>query len=249
LVFAFQIGALMMIEVRTMVLLLALALASAPVQAADDPRNGDIGDIKLGLQASQLSTDKYMDFACGTNGGPPGVPLANWTDFAKCKEEADSGLHEVYFRFDDELEYIARAHRNADAIDRYGGTKLADQPVVVSVLFDDAGMVKGMRIVTDDRAEIADRKTANLFGLRIMNRYDPEAWTCIDKPPSGGRTPIGGVYVDRKCTETFNGDRQLTIQFSQYRRRGQTGVGTNGEYLPDAFENQVRVDILTLPRP
>jgi hypothetical protein len=115
------------------------------------------------------------------------------------------------------------------------------------VLFDDAGTVSGIRIVTDDRADIADRKTANLFGLRIMNRYDPKGWTCIDKPPAGGRTSIGGTYVDRRCTETFNGDRQLTLQISQYRRQGQSGVGINGEYLPGAFENQVRVDILALP--
>lgn len=236
-----------MSKVRVMALLLAFELVSAQTRAADDPLNGDIGDIKLGMQASQLSMDKYMDLACGTNGGPPSVPLSSWTDFPKCKAEADSGLHEVYFRFDDELEYIARAHRNADAIDRYGGTKLADQPVVVSVLFDDTGKVIGVRIITDDRADIADRKTANLFGLRIMNRYDPKGWTCIDKPPAGGRTSIGGTYVDRRCTETFNGDRQLTLQFSQYRRQGQSGVGINGEYLPGAFENQVRVDILALP--
>ena len=36
------------------------------------------------------------------------VPLPNFAAFKKCKPGAD-GLREVYFEYDDELEYVARA--------------------------------------------------------------------------------------------------------------------------------------------
>ena len=38
-----------------------------------------------------------------------GAPLAGWGDFRRCRAEP-SGLCEVYFRYDDELEYWAKAN-------------------------------------------------------------------------------------------------------------------------------------------
>ena len=65
--------------------------------------------------------DEYVNYACGTNGGPPSRPLPNFAAFKTCKPDAD-GLHEVYFEYDDEQEYVARAMQNRDGIMRYGGT-------------------------------------------------------------------------------------------------------------------------------
>lgn len=229
------------------IVLLAALLTPTIALAAADPRDGDIEDIRLGMPASALSTERYMEFACGTAGGPPGRALAGWVDFAACPRDKSTGLHEVAFRFDDEAEYIARARRDTEWLGRYGGTRLAGQPVLLSLLFDDAGIVRGMRIVSDDRADVVDRKTANLFGLRLMQRYDEDGWTCIDRPPSAGRTPIGGTYLDRDCTKIFNGDRTLSLNIRQFRRAGQRGLDPNGNYAPGQFENSVRLDIVALP--
>ena len=79
-----------------------------------------------------------MNYACGTNGGPPSLPLPNFAAFKKCKPDAD-GLHEVYFEYDDELEYVARALDNQPEIKMYAGTTVFEFPVVASLLFDDAG--------------------------------------------------------------------------------------------------------------
>lgn len=230
----------------TLVGVLGLGLLVMNAHAADNPLNGDIWDIKLGTPVADLSTDRYFDFACGTAGGPPGLKLDSWTAFATCPGEADTGLHEVYFRFDDEAEYVARAHRNVDAIETLAGTKLAGQDVIVSVLVGDTGIVDGMRIVSDDRAGATRRKTANLLGLRLMNRYDPDGWTCIDMPPSQGRTSIGGAYIDRRCEEIFNNDRRLVLQIAQYRRADETGVDREGNYMPGEFANTARLDIYAL---
>src|SRR5262249_60738317 len=88
--------------------------------------------------AAQPSPDEFRGFACGSNGGAPRQPLTGWRDFARCRAEAD-GLHEVYFEYDDELEYIARAKDIDREITRWAGTTEALFPVVVSALFDDRG--------------------------------------------------------------------------------------------------------------
>lgn len=234
---------------RLVLCCLLLLIVPGLALAAPDPRDGDIEDIRLGMQSAELSSERYMEFACGTAGGPAGRALAGWNDFATCPRDKATGLFEVAFRFDDEAEFIARARRDTEWLGRFAGTKLAGQPVLLSVLFDDAGLVAGMRIVSDDRADVVDRKTANLFGLRLMQRYDENDWSCIDRPPSAGRTPIGGTYLDRDCTKTYNGDRTLSLKIRQFRRLGQRGVDANGNYAPGQFENSVRLDILALQRP
>src|SRR5947199_10051337 len=64
-----------------------------------------------------------------------------------------SGLHEVYFEYDDELEYIARAKDIDREITRWAGTTEVLFPVVVSALFDRTGVLRGIGIVTDSRPD------------------------------------------------------------------------------------------------
>ena len=59
------------------------------------PTRSEVWDLKLGAPAAALPTD-FDAYACGTNGGPPSVPLSGWSDFRRCRPEA-SGLREVYF--------------------------------------------------------------------------------------------------------------------------------------------------------
>jgi hypothetical protein len=225
----------------------ALCLASLPALAASDPRQGDIPGIRLGMAADALPDGLYADFACGTDGGPPGLPLRGWTDFVACPPEAGNGLHEVTFHFDDELEYIARAREDEPAIDRYSGTKLAGFPVVLSLLFDDGGTVRGMRIITDSRAGDYERRQAYLFGDRLMTRYGRDGWACTDLPLTNGEEPVGRFAIKRHCEKVYNDDRRLLLDVRVLRHAGQTGVDpASRAFVPGAFESSTRLEIAPL---
>src|SRR5260370_18241647 len=66
-------------------------------QGADErPVRHEVWDIQLGAKVADLADD-YVDYACGTNGGPPSTPLAGWKDYRRCPPDP-SGLPEGYFR-------------------------------------------------------------------------------------------------------------------------------------------------------
>src|SRR5579859_1588407 len=137
-------------RVGLLVGIFAALAASADAQTA---RRATIWDLKVGAPiAEQPKPIEFRGFACGSNGGPPRAPLTGWADFKRCPAEPD-GLHEVYFEYDDENEYVARAHDNDREINRWAGTHEVTFPVVTSALFDDAGVLKGIRLVTDARPE------------------------------------------------------------------------------------------------
>ena len=86
---------------RAVVALAALTLLGAASGRAEEaPRRADLWSLKLGTPASQLPNNDFINYACGSNGGPPQEPLAGWSDYNKCKPEPN-GLREVYFRYDD----------------------------------------------------------------------------------------------------------------------------------------------------
>ena len=93
----------------------ALAAMSPPVLAQVAQR-GEVWSLKLGAPIADQPGD-FVDYACGSAGGPPSIPLSGWADFKRCRPE-ESGLREVYFRYDDELEYVARANNSPADIER-----------------------------------------------------------------------------------------------------------------------------------
>src|SRR5438552_3366035 len=117
-----------------------LILSMRFARADNAPTRADIWSLKLGTPASALPQDAFVDYACGGNGGPPQQALTDWSDYAKCSPEPN-GLHEVYFRYDDELEYWAKAHRARTLVAQYAGTKVLDFPVILSGLFDASGVL------------------------------------------------------------------------------------------------------------
>ena len=132
-------------------LLIAFAwiLGATDVSAQQRPNRLEIWDLKLGMSVTDL-TDEFTDYACGNNGGPPSTALTGWRDFKGCRPEL-GGLREIYFRYDDELEYWAKANQFATEIRKFSGTKVFDFPVVLSARLDDNGILKGIRIVSDPR--------------------------------------------------------------------------------------------------
>src|SRR5262245_20423848 len=114
---------------RVMLSFVAVGLSvclMAPAVSAQT-RAPKIWDIKLGTPVDALPQD-FVDPACGTNGGPPARVLRSFADFSQCMVERTTGLREVWFRYDDEMEYVARARRSDVLIRQYRANSLAGQP-------------------------------------------------------------------------------------------------------------------------
>jgi len=123
-------------------------LGYSPSAAAQErPTRAEVWDLRPGSAAEALP-DGFAEYACGSNGGPPGAPLGGWRDFRRCRPEPD-GRYEVYFRYDDELEYWAKANNFSTEVEQYSGTKVYGFPVVLSALFDAGGVLVGTRIADD----------------------------------------------------------------------------------------------------
>jgi hypothetical protein len=221
---------------------LPVFVSPALAQEAASRYSGDIRDLRLGLTAEAMP-EGYFDFACGTNGGPPSRLLAGWSDFMRCQPEP-SGLREVYVTFDDEWAQIARANPDVDLnwVHQFSGTVIAGFPVIASVLFDESGVVRGIRAVTDPRASVEKRSDAYLFSIPINRRFGAEGWVCEDLPRAAGETEIGGMFVKRSCAKTLEG-RELLIETHFYRRRGQTGFDVQGQFVEGEFESTTRFEI------
>jgi hypothetical protein len=226
-------------------LLIALAFACAGMparaQARRDP--GELHGLKLGLLAQSMSQDGFGDLACGSNGGPPRAPLDDWSGFKTCRPE-ENGLREVSARFDDEDEYVGKAIDDPLYAGQHTGTRVAGHPVILSVLFDDDGVLRGIRLVSDPRAEPSERRMAHLLRLAVINRYDPAGWTCTDVAPAAGETPVGGVFVKQRCEKAVP-QRALTVEAHFLRKAGQSAVDPqSGEYRSGQFESWTRFELM-----
>jgi hypothetical protein len=239
-------------------LLLAAAGLAAPV-AAQPVSRATIWDLKLGAPiADQPPSAKFRAFACGSNGGPPRTPLTGWADFRRCPAES-GGLREVYFEYDDELEYIARARDDERAISRWAGTHEVTFPVVVSALFDDGGILRGIRMATDARPEHrnditeANRKKRDeaytLAGVMASRFNVDPAHDCEALPPAEGESSVGSLFVKRVC-ERIDDGRRIVIHASLFRKPGQSGYNPQlpTQLTQGQFESSARVEIYQADR-
>ena len=218
--------------------------------AAADALRPTIFDLPLGATASSLPGPRHFSLlACGSNGGPPGETIVGWTDYHQCRAEAD-GLHEVYFEYDDEAEYVARAHDDYVA-GWTAGTNIDSFPVITSVLFDDEGSAEAERIVTDPRPEqrrdgflhLRPRQEHYLLGLYLLDRFGMNASNCHDAPAAPGESPMLGMFVKQNCAAVV-GDRSYTIQSRLLRRPGESDVDpATGMQTEGAFLSETRAEI------
>jgi hypothetical protein len=233
-------------------LLIALSLwiaSPATLRADDRPKRYSIWDIHIGDEAAAIP-DEYVNYACGTNGGPPSLPLASFAAFRTCKPDS-SGLHEVYFQYDDELEYEARALDNKPEIKMYAGTTIFEFPIVASVLIDDTGHVKGERMVTDPRQQVSrDRLEFWELGNFVRQRFGDEHWACTDFPPDDGENPVGSRFIKNHCEKVVSGVR-LILEQRLFQKKGQNFVDPmTGKTQFQAFESSTRLELYdaTVPR-
>jgi hypothetical protein len=241
---------------RTTAVLCAVFFCSA-LAAEESPRRATVWALEIGRPFdAQPSSDAFRGFACGSNGGPPHQRLSGWSDFRRCRAEPN-GLHEVYFEYDDEYEYIARAKDLPLEVSRWAGTSEAGFPVMVSALFDDAGTLNGIRIVTDSRpdhrndiieADLKKRPQAYLFGAIMAARHDfNAARDCTSLPAAEGESAVGSLLVKQSCelTDPARGIKIL-VQANYFRKPGQSGVNPQlpSQLTEGQFESSARLEIL-----
>jgi hypothetical protein len=197
--------------------LLACLMAADPGFAQSRTR---IWDVELGTPVAALPTEEFVDPSCGTNGGPPSLRLESFADFARCRAEPTTGLHEVWFIYDNEWEYIARAQRDDAAIATYSANTFYAQPIVTSYLVDDAGVVEGFRVFTDPRAPDDVRLHAYVLGGIFKTFFSTAAWTCSDLPAENGERPLEGLLLKQSCF-SLDGDRLLKVETRHRYKPGQ----------------------------
>jgi hypothetical protein len=240
-------------------LILGLVCLMAVPCAAQPMRRATIWDLKIGAPiAEQPQPNEFRGFACGSNGGPPRAPLTGWADFKRCPAEPD-GLREVYFEYDDELEYIARAHDDDREISRWAGTHEVTFPVITSALFDDAGILKGIRMVTDARPEHRNditeanrkkREEAYTLGTVMASRFNIEpARDCQSVPPAEGESPVGSLFVKQVCErKDAAAGRRIVVRVNLFRKPGQSAYNPQlaTQLTQGQFESSARVEIYQL---
>ncbi len=221
-------------------------LATAQAQERIEPVFS-IWEVVLGQPVSQIPEADVSEQACGTNGGPPAQPLAAFEDFAACTAEP-SGLHEVTFFYDDEQDYIALALELEYKFLK-GGTSIFAHPVIVSVLVDDAGLVQGRRIVTDDRISDMERRTAVTLIRNFKARYTHWSLTCADVPLRDGEQPAGNQFIHERCEGTSpEGTTRIAIEASYLRKKGQQGMNTETQTINSGyFQSQTRYEEVLIP--
>lgn len=235
---------------------LTLICCWSAAAGAQDLRRATVWDLKLGEPISaQPSVAEFRAFACGSNGGPPRRQLSGWSDFARCPAEA-GGLREIYFEYDDEFEYIARAKDLPREVSRWAGTTESNFPVIVSALFDEQGVLAGIRIVTDSRPEhrtditeanLRKRSDAYLFGALMAARHGVDAARdCTSLPAAEGESAVGSLFVKQSC-ELNDTTRGVTIavRANYFRKTGQSGVNPQlpTQLTQGQFESSARLEI------
>jgi hypothetical protein len=221
----------------------ALVIAYANLANAQTPPDpGEVHGLRLGLVAPAMTLDDWGQLACGSDGGPPRQELDAWSDFKKCRPEA-SGLREVAARFDDEDEYVAKALGEPSYAAQRTGTRVAGHPVILSALFDDGGILRAIRLVSDPRATPAERRMAHLLSVAVVDRYGTDGWNCTDFPPAEGESAVGGVFIKQRCDKTMPG-RILTVETHFLRKPGQHDIDANThEYTQGEFDSWTRFEL------
>lgn len=196
---------------------MALGIAS-PFGAQAQLLEIKIWDIALGTHVSDLPRDEFPIQACGTNGGPPSTILDGFEEFGRCAVEAETGLHEIWFSYDDEEEAIARAYRfPEDRVGQYRANDLFTHPVLFSFLIDDQGRVQGYRVVSDNREDPVTRLEADTVARPLkLTVFGSEGWECVDIPALPGEAPIVDRFIKELCEKTTDDGRNVTVATNVY---------------------------------
>jgi hypothetical protein len=222
--------------------------AAAADALAGSEAQPTIWDLKIGAPAT-AQPNGFAEYACGTPAGPPGRPLpGGFGDYAECRPGA-RGLRAVSFRYDDEQELIARALEQARLIEANAGTRVFGIAVTLNALFDDAGVLRGLRIVTDPRGvPPAERNVHWTLGAMLMNRFGAEGWACETLPLGPGETAVTSHFVNDRCTRR-NAEIEYVVEREYLHRRGQQFTDEFGKAFPGYFASSTAFEMISLAAP
>lgn len=225
----------------------ALALASAIAVAMTAPNalaqsRARIFGVELGSTVNALPADQWVEPACGTNGGPPSLRLERFEDFGRCPVEAATGLREIWFIYDDEWEYVARAYRDPVEIKSYSANVFYGQPIITSLLVDDGGLVQGYRVVTDPRAPTAERLTAYQLHATFKTLFNGARWRCVALAREEREDPVEGVFLKEDCVMAL-GERLIRLEGRHLRKAGQADFAIPPEGY---FDSSARLEVYNL---
>ena len=230
-------------------LVAAVVLGAGPVVAQIGTlREGgrpQIWDVRIGGHVRELPLADFVDPACGTNGGPRGQLVESFENFVRCPRDTDTGLYEVWFSYDDELELIARAHHDETMINRFRANMLFNVPAILSLLVDDQGLVQGYRIISDTRAPPMIRMYAHNVARTLMGLARLDESTCINSPPVEGERPFEGVLIKQLCRQMIDG-RRVTIEARAFLKAGQNLIDPfTQQPHPNAFESFSSLEVVS----
>lgn len=227
----------------------AIVIAADTANAAEDLRDAaglyapSVWDLELGAHARELPREEFVDFACGTNGGPPSLPLTAWRDYANCRAEDGTGFHEVYFQYDDEPEYHAKARSLEHRIALYEYTSAYAIPIIASGLFNSAGFLRGFRMITDPRVPVEVREKGVTLSGYLKSRYGEDGWTCTDLPRREGEQAYQSWYEKKRCNKVDeSGTLDLVMETHYYRRPGEAAIDPNRRQTTGQFESTTRFE-------
>jgi hypothetical protein len=154
-------------------------------------------------------------------------------------------LREVYFRYDDELEYWAKANNLSPQMEQFSGTKTYGFPVVVSALIDDGGTLGGIRVVSDPRFEAHNRDEAYLLRNFLTARFGRDGWACETLPAEPGETAVDGIFVKQRCHKDIGGGTAASLMTRHLRKAGQSPIDPRtGRETTGQFESVVRFELV-----
>ena len=132
-------------------------------------------------------------------------------------------------------------------------------PWVTSVLIDDRGVVRGLRVLTDPRpdarkdlgSDLKPRDSAYQFGALMAARFDVEAsHDCKSLPATDGESAVGGTFVKLDCEkQDVDQHRLYRLSVRLLRKAGQSGRDPRvpTQLTRGQFESLARLDVLELP--
>lgn len=191
-----------------------LCLIATSANAAEDPEDGDIRDLKVGIDVSQLPKTGYVAIRCALSGGAEIKPLADWTGYGECPRDK-FGHALVAFDYDDSTQQWAAVN------DKWEGTKISGHPVLLTIAIDDNDKVVSLIAKTDPEARSYLKKKAYLLSLRVKARYGRDGWACTSIKPSEKETPVGGVFINETCEKSLP-NRRILLQTRLFRSQDQT---------------------------
>jgi hypothetical protein len=203
-------------------------------------------ELAVGTPITELS-EAYGDPHCGTNGGPPSLRLAGWAEYAKCPPDKTTGLHEIWFTEDDELEYIGLALRIGGT---GGGPEAANwmfnHKMIYSLLVDDAGTVQGYRIFTDPAEPPELRIDAYLPATAFLTLLGTGNFTCVQNPRAEGEQTMDGDYYNETCSGVIDG-KKTTVDRHLFRKAGQSAFDPATQRATVGyFESSTRVEAVAV---